>query len=183
MFHTTADTLSLCDYFKPVLDGRISHGRDERGHLFIDRNPELLAVLLQFMRTSQRPATLADKHALLHECNFFGVKWLAQILRGEISPFDLPPSDRQLREKEQDAKLNASMYKLIDVFTEDTSLQAREALQIPILHLGDIARPELSGTCADFYQRLNVWSGHLIADIAGDSWHRDRRRCRAKCAG
>ena len=166
-FHTTADTLSLCDYFKPVLNGRISHGRDERGHLFIDRNPDLFAVLLQFLRTSQRPATLADKHALLHECDYFGVQWLAQLLRGGISPFDLRPCDRLLRQQEEDAKRDASMYKLIDVFTEDTSLQPREALQIPFLHLSDIGRPELEGTFEDFHQRLNTWSGHLIEDLAG----------------
>ena len=38
-FHTTEDTLSLCSYFQPVLDGRLQHGTDEQGRLFIDRDP------------------------------------------------------------------------------------------------------------------------------------------------
>ena len=31
------------------------HGSDVNGRLFIDRSPELFAVLLQFLRTRQRP--------------------------------------------------------------------------------------------------------------------------------
>ena len=87
-FHTTAETLSHCDYFKPVIDGRLEHGTDEHGRLFIDRSPQHFAIILQFLRTCQRPAAVADKHALIHECEFFGVPWLTQILRGEISEFD-----------------------------------------------------------------------------------------------
>ena len=83
-FHTTAETLSLCDYFKPVLDGRLQHGTDEHGRLFIDRSPELFAIILQFLRSCQRPAAVVDKLALMHECEFFGVPWLRQIQRGEI---------------------------------------------------------------------------------------------------
>ena len=44
-FHTTKDTLSLCSYFQPVLDGRLPHGKDDQGRLFIDRSPELFAIL------------------------------------------------------------------------------------------------------------------------------------------
>ena len=57
-FHTTKDTLSLCSYFQPVLDGRLPHGKDDHGRLFIDRSPELFAILLQFLRTCQRPAAI-----------------------------------------------------------------------------------------------------------------------------
>ena len=92
--HTTKYTLSLCDYFKHVLDGRLQHGTDEYGHLFIDRTPELFAMILQFLRNSQPPAAIADKHALIHECDLLGVEWHAQILRGEISHYDLRPCDR-----------------------------------------------------------------------------------------
>ena len=94
VFHTTRHTLSLCEYFRIVLDGPLQHGTDEHGRLFIDRSPELFAIILQFLRNSQRPAVITDKHALIHECGFFGVPWLAQILRGEISPFDLRPCVR-----------------------------------------------------------------------------------------
>ena len=106
-FHTTKDTLSLCSYFQPVLDGRLPHGTDEQGRLFIDRSPELFATILQFLRTPQRPAAVTDKHALIHECGFFGVEWLAQILRGEISPYDLRPTDKLLRQEEEQARREA----------------------------------------------------------------------------
>ena len=51
VFHTTTHTLSLCDYFKIVLDSPLQHGTDEQGRLFIDRSPELFAMILQFLRT------------------------------------------------------------------------------------------------------------------------------------
>ena len=60
-FHTTKDTLSLCSYFQPVLDGRLPHGADEHGRLFIDRDPDLFSIILQFVRTCQRSAVVADE--------------------------------------------------------------------------------------------------------------------------
>ena len=71
VFHTTKHTLSHSDYFNVVLNGPLQHGTDEHGRLFIDRSPELFAIILQFLRNAQRPAVVADKHALLHECDFF----------------------------------------------------------------------------------------------------------------
>ena len=124
-FHTTKDTLSLCSYFQPVLDGRLPHGKDEHGRLFIDRDPDLFSIILQFLRTCQRPAVVADKHALLHECGFFGVEWLAQILRGEISPYDLRPAGRLLRQEEEQARRDKAVYKLIDVFSADPTAQSQ----------------------------------------------------------
>ena len=66
-FETTADTLSACHYFRLVLEGRMPHGSDVNGRLFTDRTPELFAVLLQFLRTRQRPpeSFFANKWALL----------------------------------------------------------------------------------------------------------------------
>ena len=99
-FDTTRETLVGCDFFRPILDGNIGSAVDVNGRVFVDRSPELFAVLLQFLRSCQRPALdLVDKHALLNECNFFGCEWLAQILRGEISPYDLRAEDRALMKK------------------------------------------------------------------------------------
>ena len=99
-FDTTRETLVGCDFFRPILDGNIGSAVDVNGRVFVDRSPELFAVLLQFLRSCQRPALdLVDKHALLNECKFFGCEWLAQILRGEISPYDIRAEDRALHEK------------------------------------------------------------------------------------
>ena len=72
-FDTTRETLVGCEFFRPILDGQIGSAVDANGRLFIDRSPELFAVLLQFLRSCQRPILhLVDKHALLNGCNFFG---------------------------------------------------------------------------------------------------------------
>ena len=166
VFHTTRNTLSLCEYFQIVLNGPLQHGTDEQGRLFIDRSPELFAIILQFLRTPQRPAAVTDKHALIHECGFFGVEWLAQILRGEISPYDLRPADRLLRQEEEQARRDTSKYQLIDVFSADTTVRPREDLQIPLLNLNKLGRPQITGTFKDFYHRLDVFSGFLITELA-----------------
>ena len=85
---------------------------------------------------------------------------------GQISPFDLRPCDRLLREREEEGRRDTSTVQLIDVFTSDTTLLPRDDLQIPILQLSNLARPELARTFDDFYHRLNTWSGHLIEDLA-----------------
>ena len=164
-FDTTRETLVGCEFFRPILEGNIGSAVDVNGRVFVDRSPELFTVLLQFLRSCQRPALeLVDKHALLNECNFFGCDWLAQILRGEISPYDLRGEDRSIREKEREALADAASYRLIDVHAANLSLKPREELQIPILALSDITRPELSGAFAEFYKRLNTWSGGCLID-------------------
>ena len=167
-FDTTRETLVGCDFFRPILDGNIGSAVDVNGRVFVDRSPELFAVLLQFLRICQRPALdLVDKHALLNECNFFGCEWLAQILRGEISPYDLRAQDRALHEKEREALFDVAAYKLIDVHKAESSVKPRGDLQIPLLALNDIMRTELYGNFTDFYKRLNSFSGGLIDDLVG----------------
>ena len=146
----------------------MAHGTDGRGCLFLDRSPDLFAVLLQFLRTRSRPpeSVLANKFALLCECDFFGCEAFAQVLRGESSPFDLRPDDRALRLREQFARRDACTYNLVDLFNTSTAVRPREELQIPILELSSIARPHLAvGSFQEFYKRLDSWSGHLIDDL------------------
>ena len=106
------------------------HGSDVNGRLFIDRSPELFAVLLQFLRTRQRPpeSVFTNKWALLGECDYFGCEAFATVLRGHISPFDLRPEDRALRQREQEACCDACTYQLIDVFTADITVRRRADL-------------------------------------------------------
>ena len=67
-FDTTKETLSRASYFLPYLEGQLSilpteylhhhhplqgrldHAADEDGRLCIDQDPDVFAVLLQFMR-------------------------------------------------------------------------------------------------------------------------------------
>ena len=136
--------------------------------MFIDRCPDLFAVVLQFLRSCQRPLLdRVDKHALLNECNFFGCEWLAQIIRGEISPYDLRAQDRALRETEREGLADVAAYTLIDVHRAESCVKPRGDLQIPLLALSDIMRTELYGNFTDFYKRLNSFSGGLIDDLVG----------------
>ena len=152
-FDTTRETLVGCEFFRPILDGKIGSAVDVHGRIFIDRSPELFAVILQFLRSCQRPL-LVDKHALLNECNFFGCEWLAQIIRGEISPYDLRAQDRALHVTEREALVDVAAYTLVDVPRAESSVKPRGDLQIPLLALSDIMRTELFGTFTDFYKRL-----------------------------
>ena len=47
-FDTTRETLIGCEFFRPILDGKIGSAVDVHGRIFIVRSPELFAVLLQF---------------------------------------------------------------------------------------------------------------------------------------
>ena len=93
-FATTMDTLSKAAYFNPFLSGRIQHGEDEGGALFIDRSPKLFAYILQYLRTGTVPTRFElrrIKHQLLHESIYFGVPGLADQIKGQISPHDMRP--------------------------------------------------------------------------------------------
>ena len=46
----SAQTLHFPPTSTHPLQGRLEHAVDEEGRLFVDRDPELFAVLLQFMR-------------------------------------------------------------------------------------------------------------------------------------
>ena len=98
-FDTTHDTLAKASYFLPYLEGqfiamyqhttttalrppivspisfqgRLEHSVDDQGRLFIDRDPQLFAVVLQFMRASTTPPQSlirANRESLLEECRF-----------------------------------------------------------------------------------------------------------------
>ena len=77
----------------------MDHATDEQGRLFLDRNGEYFSHILHFMRTTLCPtwAYIAQaRQNLLHECAYFGLGHMAQRLRGETSPYDLRPEDRQI---------------------------------------------------------------------------------------
>ena len=75
-FETSSDSLRKANYFEPIIEGRLTHGLDDDGRLFIDRNGTLFSHILEFMRTGLRPTedVLAEhRDALAEECNFFGL--------------------------------------------------------------------------------------------------------------
>ena len=61
-FDTTRETLVGCEFFRPILEGNIGSALDVNGRIFVDPSPELFTVLLQFLRSCQRPVLdLIDK--------------------------------------------------------------------------------------------------------------------------
>ena len=169
-FDASPETLSSATFFEPIITGRIGHAVDENNRVFIDRSGELFAVVLQFLRCCCRPSERvlqANREELLLECDFYGIEWLAQMLRGEISPFDLRAEDRALRRREEEAKSDPpGAGLLLDVHMAQAAPRPRDELQLPILFEGT-TRQVLSGSFHDFYTRLDKWTGGLLEDLRG----------------
>ena len=170
-FETTGQTLGELSFFEPLIQGRFAHDKDENGYVFVDRSGDLFAVILQFLRSRQRPAEpVLAKHstALLDECNYYGLDSLAQQIRGETCPLDLLLSDRLLRERETAAREDPEAYEkslLIDVHMADTSTLERTSLELPLL-LTEVLPPVLQGGFSEFKQRLNTFSGDLLQELS-----------------
>lgn len=63
-------------YLEGLLSGRHQVSRDRNGRIFINRDPELFRVILNFMRNPQTPPTprdSAESEALCHEAKFYGI--------------------------------------------------------------------------------------------------------------
>ena len=171
-FDVAPATLSCSTFFEPLLAGRMSFATHEDGRIFIDRSGKMFEHVLQFLRCCTRPPQSvldACGEELLLESEFYGIDWLGQHIRGEISPFDLLVNDRELMRQEEQARIDPKEFErklLLDVFSVDMAHRPRHGLQLPILFDGAV-RPTLSGTFSDFYKRLNAWSGNLIEELRG----------------
>jgi hypothetical protein len=168
-FETTEATLSHCSYFEPMLSGRFAHAVDPHGRLFIDRSPDLFAILLEFMRTLERPGEgllRAHGEAIVKECLYYGLDTLPQIVRGTLAPdFYMRATDRAIKAEER-AVLSDSQASntVLDVYKADLKSRPREDLQQPLL-LSEGLRPILRGGYPAFYERLNGISGGLMDDL------------------
>ena len=114
------------------------------------------------MRNGQRPPqniidTLKDQ--LEEDCEFYGLEWMAHKIRGEISPYDMRYEDRLIRKNEL-----AHNVTLFDVFQVDTNPRPRTELQLPLL-MEDKPQPTVKGSYTEFYERLDKFTGGLLADL------------------
>ena len=130
----------------------MQHSADPRGRLFIDRDPELFNVLLQFPRAQTLPPqsyVKLHRAALLEECRFFQIQHLEDYLCGYTSIYDLRLTDRQIKERESDVRNNISADQkfLVNVF--ETCSLPREAseLEVPLLKP---ARKRVEVNCNNF---------------------------------
>jgi hypothetical protein len=81
-FSTSRQTLTCIQdsFFTSLLSQRIPTCRDETGALFIDRDPKLFSIILNFLRTKELDVNGVDISVLRHEAEFYGVLPLVQRL-------------------------------------------------------------------------------------------------------
>ncbi|XP_050404253.1 BTB/POZ domain-containing protein KCTD3 isoform X1 [Patella vulgata] len=81
-FSTSRQTLTWIpdSFFTSMLSGRISSLRDETGAIFIDRDPKLFAVILNFLRTKEVELKNLNLSPLRHEAEFYGITPLVRRL-------------------------------------------------------------------------------------------------------
>ncbi|CAF1066191.1 unnamed protein product [Adineta steineri] len=82
-FSTSRQTLTWISdsFFTAMLNGLISTNRDEQGAIFIDRDPKLFSIILNYLRTKELDINGCDLHMLKHECEFYGVQPLIRRLQ------------------------------------------------------------------------------------------------------
>jgi hypothetical protein len=164
VFDTCPQTLTMSPYFDSFLEGRIGHAVDENGRLFIDRDGDLFAYLLNFMRTTKlympQSIILEKRQQLLGECEYFAMDWLSQRVRGEVSDFEQAPSDKLIREQEL-----AGETFLLDVFATDMSLRDPIELQCQTLPC-TADRPAITTCFGDFVRRFDELIGGWLPAVS-----------------
>ena len=94
--------------------------RYHRGRLFIDRDPEMFEVLLQFLRAQTLPAqsyVKASQQSLLKESSFVQLSHLEHYICGHTSIFDLRLEDRQIKERESSCEDRRFLVNVFDTCT------------------------------------------------------------------
>ncbi|KER23575.1 hypothetical protein T265_08567 [Opisthorchis viverrini] len=81
-FSTSRNTLlwSGDSFFSVLLGGRIPSCKDEDGAYFIDRDPDLFAVILNYLRTRELNVSGIDPITLRNEAEFYGLDSLVKKL-------------------------------------------------------------------------------------------------------
>ncbi|KAK0409741.1 hypothetical protein QR680_004727 [Steinernema hermaphroditum] len=81
-FSTSKQTLtSVPDtFFTSLLSGRIPLVKDETGAIFVDRDPLLFRLILNYLRTKQVDVSGVSIKALTHEAQFYGITPLVKSL-------------------------------------------------------------------------------------------------------
>ena len=84
-FSTSRQTLTWIPdtFFTSLLSGRISTLVDDKGSIFIDRDPGLFTYVLNYLRTKEihLPETEGGIRGLVHESEFYGITPLTQQLK------------------------------------------------------------------------------------------------------
>ncbi|CAJ0582429.1 unnamed protein product, partial [Mesorhabditis spiculigera] len=81
-FSTSKHTLTWIpdSFFTCLVSGRIPTVKDEMGAIFIDRDPDVFRVILNYLRTKQVDLSSVNVSTLKHEAQFFGLAPLVRRL-------------------------------------------------------------------------------------------------------
>lgn len=81
-FSTSRQTLTLIPdtFFSALLNGRISSLRDEKGAIFIDRDPKIFSIILNYLRTREIDLKGIDIRTLRHEAEYYNIAPLVKRL-------------------------------------------------------------------------------------------------------
>lgn len=81
-FSTSRQTLTWIPdtFFTALLSGRISSLRDDTGAIFIDRDPHLFSVILNYLRTRDIELKQIDIRVLRHEAEYYNISPLIKRL-------------------------------------------------------------------------------------------------------
>lgn len=81
-FSTSRQTLIWIQdsFFTALLSNRIDSYKDETGALFIDRDPKLFSIILNYLRTKDIDLKNVDIRTLRHEAEYYGITPLVKRL-------------------------------------------------------------------------------------------------------
>lgn len=81
-FSTSRQTLTWVgeSFFTGLLRFKIPSQRDESGALFIDRDPKLFSIILNYLRTKHIDLKNVDLRTLRHEAEYYGITPLVKRL-------------------------------------------------------------------------------------------------------
>ncbi|XP_015119776.1 BTB/POZ domain-containing protein KCTD3 isoform X2 [Diachasma alloeum] len=74
-FSTSRQTLTWIpdSFFTALLSNRIASRRDETGALFVDRDPKMFSIILNYLRTRDIDLRNTDIRGLRHEAEYYGI--------------------------------------------------------------------------------------------------------------
>ena len=155
IFDVSMETISSFQYIQGRLSNNFQSSLDEIGQLYIDRCPELFAVLLQSVRSLTRPRqqyVRERKRDLLSECQFYGVSdWLTQSILGNTASVFFREEDRGITALESSSDMD-----LLDPFKIDFAVKSSSSLEMTVLLEDQFPRAKFDCPSAEvLFQRLD----------------------------
>ena len=163
LYQVSQETLAAFGY----LHARMVHEQPETDdEIFVDRDPLYFQILLQAIRTSQRPQQKyidAHKQHLLAECEFYCVSdWLPESILGKISCHHMRLQDQKIRTAEITGDVE-----IVDPF--QVAFERRNASDLgTVLFQSNGGRPGFACQNLEVLKsRLDVLSGGLVGKVQG----------------